>query len=142
MRLNCISVGRQFVKFAIDAMAQSLSMTANRFFLFGAAVLLGFAVWNVQIHPTVSYNATSEWSAEKGIHLDSCPSIWDRWTDNLPPTPYQPSQSQIDLYGPTLYMIQHSACDASIVGHEHLSEVWLGGAAVAFGFSFVKWRKL
>lgn len=116
-------------------------MIETRVLLFVAAICLGFAAWNIHLHQTTSYNASSEWSTESGIHFESCASLWDRWTDDLPPAPPQKTQDQINEYGPTLAMIKHSACDASIVGREHVSEIWLAGAIVALASSFAIWRK-
>ncbi len=118
-------------------------MIDARILLLITAICLGFAAWNVHLHQTTSYNATTEWnSSERGIHVETCPSLWERLTDEIPPpSGFQEPQSQINLYGPTVEMIKRSACDASIVGREHVSEIWLAGATVSLASFLALWRK-
>ena len=114
-------------------------MIETRVLFFVAAVCLGFAAWNLHLHPSTSYNPTSEMTNLSGIRTESCPSVWDRWTDNLPPTSNTETPQQLNNYGPTLAVIKRTACGAAIVGREHISETWLAAGGVAFLIGFGLW---
>jgi hypothetical protein len=77
-----------------------------------------------------------------GIRTESCPSVWDRWTDNLPPTSNTETPQQLNDFGPTLAVIKRTACGAAIVGREHISETWLAGGGVAFLIGLGLWWRI
>lgn len=108
-------------------------MFASRALLVIAAVCLGFAAWNAHINPSATYGYPGNFNSPASVYKEKCPSVWDRVTDNLPPTEYAPSTGDL--------AIKLSACNSAIVGREHVSEIWLVGALVALWMAVLSRRK-
>jgi hypothetical protein len=104
-----------------------------RVLIFIAVVCLGFAAWYVHVHPSASYETPASATVVKS---EGCPSVWDRWTDDLPPTSFPESPHTLYEYGPTTALIKQRACDSSIVGREHVAETWLAGAVISLFATF------
>jgi hypothetical protein len=102
-----------------------------RVLVFIAVICLGFTAWYVYIHPSASYETSGTPSSAVVVKSEGCPSVWDRWTDDLPPASFPESQHVLYEYGPTTPLIKQRACDSSIVGREHVAETWLAGAIIS-----------
>jgi hypothetical protein len=112
-----------------------------RVLAFVAVVCLAFAAWNVHIHPGASYETSKNFNNAVTTKVESCASVWDRWTDDLPPAPFPETKHDLDEFGPTAAVVKQRACDSSIVGREHVSETWLAGAIIAFTAGALSWRR-
>lgn len=106
-------------------------MIAARVLIFVSVIFLGFAAWYVHIHPSASYEPYGNPSTAAVVKSESCPSVWDRWTGDLPPASFPESQHNVYEYGPNTPQIEQLACDSSIVGREHVAETWLAGAIIS-----------
>lgn len=109
-------------------------MITSRVPLVIAAVCLGFAAWNARVHPTATYGYPGNFNFPATVNKEKCPSVWDRWTDNLPPTEYAPTGGDLS--------IKLSACSSAIVDREHVSEIWIAGAVIALWATVVSRRKI
>ena len=111
-------------------------MITARVLAFIAAVCLGFAAWFVHVHPSASYEPAGNTTSAVAVKSETCPSVWDRWIDDLPPVTFPESQRALYEYGPTTALIKQRTCDSSIVGREHVSENWLAGAIILLFVAF------
>jgi hypothetical protein len=120
---------------------QWATMLTSRVLLFIAAVCLGFAVWTVHVSAEATYQTYVGSTYKMTIASSTCPSVWDRWTDHLPPAPIPEPTSISNEVGPTTGELKASACGRSIVGQEHITESWASGALLALiaaGFTWLK----
>ncbi|MGB7652076.1 MAG: hypothetical protein WBL51_02220 [Acidimicrobiales bacterium] len=102
----------------------------SRVLLFVALLCLGFSAWTVHLHPTATYEFQKNATATS-LASSSCPSVWDRWIDKVPPTPIPLPKNIANDIGPTKADLKATACSAAIVGKEHVAETWGAGALVA-----------
>ena len=106
-------------------------MIANRLCLGIALVCLAFAAWNVHLDPVADYMGYSSGSSATIVQHSRCISVWDVWIDSTSPAPIPQPQNIRDATGPTSANLWQSACEATIVGREHIAETWFAGGVLA-----------
>lgn len=121
--------------------SQLHTVILSRVLLFVAAICIGFAIWTIHTHPTAQYRTPVGDTIATTISSETCSSVWDRWIDHLPPAPTSEPPNIENVVGPTIQQLKASACSASIVGHEHISETWAAAAlASLLAGAFAWWR--
>jgi hypothetical protein len=116
-------------------------MISSRVLLFVAVVCIGFAAWTIHLHPMAAYEIPVGDTTASSLATTSCSSVWDRWTNDVPPSPVPLPKSLANVEGPTNADLKAAACSATVVGHEHISETWAAGALVALlAAAFCFWQ--